>query len=243
MVDHRELIYNSYASTGQPGVFPADLSALRQRAPYLKRIIRRHFPPDTEANILELGCGHGAFIHFIRQAGYSNVIGVDVSREQVEKARQLGIDGVKQGDLMETLQQVPDASQDVVIAFDVIEHFTKDELIPLGREVHRALRGGGKWILHTPNGEALFGSRSYFWDFTHRTGFTRNSITQFLKAVGFSQVECYEDKVVVHGLRSAARWLIWESARLLLRVILAAETGNTGNDYILTQNFLTVAVK
>jgi len=242
-MDHRKQVYDVYVEGGQYRLSPIDLDGLRQRTPYLERVIRRYFPKDLSACILDLGCGHGAFIHCIRRAGYTNVVGIDISPEQVAEAQRLGIEGVYQGDLLNSLQQLQSETQDVVITFDVIEHFTKDELLVLGREVHRVLKQGGKWIIHTPNGEGLFGSRSYFGDLTHQTGFTRNSITQFLKVVGFTQVACYEDKIVVHGWKSALRFVIWEVVRFALRVVLAAETGNFSNDYILTQNFLTVATK
>lgn len=205
-MDHRDLIYEHYVSGHSRRLSPITLEGLEQRAPYLKRVIERHFPQDREIAILDLGCGHGAFVHYLHRAGYQNVVGVDVSPSQVVEARRLGIEGVQEGNLVETLRGLPDASQDVVIAFDVLEHFTKDELLSFASEVHRVLCPGGKWVIHTPNGEALFGSRSFFWDFTHQTGFTRNSMTQLLKATGFAQVSCYEDKVVVHGFKSAIRF-------------------------------------
>ena len=60
---------------------------------------------------------------------------------------------------METLGSLPYCSQDMVITFDVIEYFTKNELIPFTDEVYRVLRKGGKWIIHTPNGESMFAGR------------------------------------------------------------------------------------
>lgn len=241
-MDHRTQIYKSYASVGQYCLAPIDLNGLKGRVPYLDRVIAQHFPKDTSTAILDLGCGHGAFIYRIRETGYTNVVGVDISSEQVAEAKRLGIPEVYQGDILDFLRQTQDESQGVVITFDVIEHFTKDEIMVLGREVYRVLTKGGKWIIHVPNGEGFFGARAFFGDFTHQTGFTRNSITQLLKAVGFAQVACYEDRIVVHGFKSALRFVIWEIVRFVLRVVLAAETGNF-RDYILTQNLLAVAVK
>lgn len=242
MKEHREFIYEHYVSAGDTVWSPANLNEIMQRGPYLNMVIRRYFPQDHSINILDLGCGYGAFVHFIHKAGYQHVVGVDISEEQILVAQELGISGVSHGNLLDTLKGLPDLSQDLIIAFDVIEHFTKDELVSFAYEVYRVLREEGKWILHTPNGEALFSGRSYFWDFTHQTSFTRNSISQFLKSAGFFQVDCYQDSIVVHGLKSALRWLIWEVARFVLRIILTAETGNWDN-YILTQNFLTIGIK
>ena len=145
MRDYRSRIYQHYghAHNGNVSLAPQSIQGLSPRAPYLRRVIREYFPVDRNAKIMDLGCGHGAFIHFIREAGYANVLGVDRSPEQVAEAKRLGIDGVHEGDLMNTLQATPDASQDVVIAFDVIEHFGKEELLSFVDEVCRVLRSGG----------------------------------------------------------------------------------------------------
>lgn len=175
--------------------------------------------------------------------GIRIVRGIDYSGEQVVAAKRLGIEGVEQGDLMETLLSLPDGSQDVVIAFDVIEHFTKDELIPFVDEVFRVLRKGGKWLIHCPTGESPFCSKILFGDFTHELAFTRTSIAQLLLASGFAHVSSYEDKPVVHGAKSLVRRCLWETFRLLLRLYLAAETGAGEKECIFSQNFLTVTMK
>lgn len=243
MTKYRERIYNQYVHARQTSIAPATLGGLKQRAPYIKKLIQDHFPAEKDVPILDLGCGHGAIIHFARQKGYKNIRGIDYSGEQVAEAKRLGIEGVEEGDLMEALRALPDSSQDVVIAFDVIEHFTKEELIPFVDEVYRVLRKGGKWLIHCPNGESPFGPRMFFWDFTHELAFTRTSIAQLMLASGFSRVASYEDKPVVHGAKSLARRVLWEFFRLLLRLYLAAETGSGEKECIFSQNFLTVAVK
>ncbi|MCX7704381.1 MAG: class I SAM-dependent methyltransferase [Planctomycetota bacterium] len=50
-----------------------------------------HLPKDKNAKILELGCGYGAFLLFLKQQGYTNLIGVDISPQQVETAHKLGL--------------------------------------------------------------------------------------------------------------------------------------------------------
>ncbi len=243
MTDYRNRIYQSYVHGRQVSLAPPTINGLRPRAPSLNKLIRDHFPAHRNADILDLGCGHGALIHFARKAGYRNTTGVDRSPQQVAEAKRLGIEGVSEGDLMQTLQRLADGSQDMVIAFDVIEHFTKNELIPFVDEVYRVLRKGGKWIIHTANGESLFGGRMRYADFTHELAFTRISITQLLKSSGFSNVICYEDTPIPHGIKSAVRWLLWKAIRGMLRLYLAVETGPREKACIFSQNFLTVSSK
>jgi SAM-dependent methyltransferase len=168
---------------------------------------------------------------------------VDRSPEQVAEAKRLGINGVVEGDILEYLGSTSDASQDVVLAFDVIEHFTREELLPLVDEVHRVLKPGGRWIIHTPNGESPLSNRIRYGDLTHEQAFTRTSLGQLLLSSGFRSLECYEDTPVVHGVASALRFIVWKAIRGMLRVYLAAETGNSGASAIFTQNLLAVAVR
>ena len=242
-IDYRDRLYARYVKARERVLAPDTVNRLAPRAPYLRRIIRLHFPEDRSAKILELGCGHGALLHFARRDGYMHARGVDTSPEQVAAADTLGVDDVEQGDLMQSLLDAADASLDVVVAFDVIEHLSKRELLDLVDQVHRVLRPGGRWIIHVPNGESPMFGRVRYGDFTHELAFTRESIAQLLLASGFSTVRCLEDTPVVHGAKSAIRWLIWKAMRAVLRLYVAAETGDSGKSAVFSQNLLAVATK
>lgn len=241
--DYRARIYGRYVEARGGAPLVRDAASLAPREAYLARMIRRHFPAERETRILDLGCGHGAILAAAAQAGYRNLAGIDASPVQVAMARELGIAGVRQGDLATELAALPAESEDVVIAFDVLEHFAKDETVAFVDGVLRALRPGGRWIIHVPNGESPFGGRVRYGDFTHEQAFTRNSLAQLLLASGFARVECHEDAPAPHGLRSAVRWGLWKLIRLGLRVWLAAETGDAGRDAIFSQNLLAIAFK
>jgi 2-polyprenyl-3-methyl-5-hydroxy-6-metoxy-1,4-benzoquinol methylase len=240
-MENRERLYDRYLSTRRDHPVPQTLADLKPRAPYLRRVIRRHFPPDRNASILDLGCCEGALLHFARQEGYRNAVGVDWSVDQVAQARRLGIEGVAWGNLMDTLVALPDNSQDVIVTFDVLEHLTKPEVFDLRDSVYRVLKAEGRWIIHAPNAESPFAGRVLYGDFTHELAFTRSSISQLLGSAGFERVECFEDAPVVHGLRSAVRRLIWTMIRASLRLYLMAETGRGGRECLFSQNFLVVA--
>lgn len=128
MGDYRTRIYGSYVEARREELAPANLRDIEPRAHLLRAIIRRDFPPNRKAVILDLGCGYGA-VHCIREADYENIAGVDVSPPQVAAAARLGIGGVREGDLLETLRSLPDSSHDVILLFDVLGYFTKEETI------------------------------------------------------------------------------------------------------------------
>lgn len=243
MNDYRSRIYGTYVSARPETLAPLKLCGLKPRAAYLRRMVQRHFPADLSAQVLELGCGHGALIHFARELGYCNVWGVDGSSEQVTAAKRLGINGVHDGDIQKTLSSQAKASLDVVVTFDVIEHFTRNELLPLVDEVYRVLRPGGRWIIHTPNGDSPFFGAVRYGDLTHELAFTCKSLQQLFLSSGFLKVDCYEDSPVVHGAKSAVRWILWKVIRALLRLYKGAETGDISKRHIFSQNLVAVIIR
>jgi 2-polyprenyl-3-methyl-5-hydroxy-6-metoxy-1,4-benzoquinol methylase len=222
---------------------PHSVDDLESRGPTMHYVIDAFFPADKSAAILDLGCGHGTLVHFAQQAGYRNTQGVDVSEQQVELARKLGINNITQGDLMTTLKDIPATSLDTVVAFDVIEHFTKDELIDLVDAIHSVLKPNGSWIIHAPNANSPFVGAVRYGDFTHELAFTPSSLKQLLKASGFSSFYFAECGPRIHGLKSLIRVLLWSVARGIFRLINAAETGDIGRNEVWTRNFYAVGYK
>lgn len=239
----RERVYAHYVDAWDEAAAPSSVAGFDVRAPMLQGVIRDHFPKDQNAVILDLGCGHGALLYFARHAGYRHLRGIDVSPQQVSVACRLGIEGVEQGDLMTTLADLPDSSQDMIVAFDVIEHFTKDELVDFVDAVWRALKPGGCWLIHAPNADSPFGAAVRYGDMTHEQAFTRSSLEQLLRASGFSTVASFESGPVAHGMKSLIRVWLWKFIRLALRFWMAVETGDTGSRALFTRNLLIVSRK
>lgn len=138
--------------------------------------------------------------------------------------------GVEQGDVVEALKAQPGEAVGCLVAFDLIEHSTKNELMTLVDETYRVLKSGGRWIIHTPNAESPFGNRMLCWDFT------RNSLAQVLLSSGFTKMSCFEDQPVPHGIKSVFHWVLWKCIRATLYTYLAVETGDLGRDAIFKSN-------
>lgn len=239
--DYRARLLARYVST-HTSVSGARDGLARRRA-YLERLVAQHFPPARDAAVLDLGCGHGAIVWAARNLGYTNVVGVDASPEQVAAAKDLGIVGVRQGDLRQALADLAPATMDAIVLFDLFHYFDKNEQMAIADAVHRALRPGGRFILHVPNAEAIFAGRMRYWDMLANDAFTRASIEQLLLACDFTRVACFEDTPAVHGLKSRVRALLWPLVRAGRRLVLAIETGESGREAVFSQCLLAVGTK
>jgi 2-polyprenyl-3-methyl-5-hydroxy-6-metoxy-1,4-benzoquinol methylase len=235
-------LYDGYVTSGQAGRFTASAEeTFRPRKAYIQHLISRYFPSDRKAAILDLGCGHGVFLHFLAKAGYTRVSGVDTSSEQIGKARELGITTAHCEPGFDYIRDLQAESLNVVLLFDILEHLEKQELFDLLDEVYRVLRPHGVCLLHVPNGEGIFGMKIRFGDLTHQQAFTQNSARQILRTIGFSGIECHEERPVVHGIVSMVRRVLWDLGTIPFRLLLAAETGSM--KAILSENLLIRAVK
>ena len=78
-----------------------------------------------------------------------------------------------------------------------------------------------------------------YGDLTHHLAFTPSSVRQMLQTTGFAQIEVHEDAPVPHGLKSAARRVVWECLTSWHRLLYLAETGSPR--CVLTQNLLFTA--
>jgi SAM-dependent methyltransferase len=237
---YRRRAYQNYLTTQVRPDAAAIRETVQGRLPYLRNLIKRWIPRDRNLAILDIGCGHGAILFALREAGYKNLQGVDGSPEQVEAAHLLGLTQVRQGDLLTALAAIPEKSLDVVIAFDVLEHQLKDEVMQFMDEFHRILRPGGCVLIHVPNGEGVLGGRVRYADITHELAFTTQILHQIGTLTGFSKIRFEEDLPAVHGPVSTVRWVLWKILRLPFRLLHMAETGDLGSQLLLTQNLLAL---
>ena len=100
----------------------------------------------SDAHILEVGCGNGAFLDLCRHAGYERLRGLELNARARRECREKGHEVSDQ-----TIEQLGPSEGwfDFVCAFQVLEHLPD----PIGflRAAAGRLRRGGKLILSTPN--------------------------------------------------------------------------------------------
>jgi SAM-dependent methyltransferase len=99
--------------------------------------------------VLDLGCRYGALTRAYVEG--NDVVGVDIDREALAEAAKLGIE-TRWADVEQPLD-FPDASFDVVVAGELLEHLRDPELVV--REARRVLKPGGSLVGSVPNGFRL----------------------------------------------------------------------------------------
>lgn len=102
-------------------------------------------------NVLEVGAGLGYGSSFIsQQYDPKLVIGIDISPEQIARAKRYQVSGVKSGKLRFTIGEAEvmpftEASFDSVISVEAAQHF--DSMTSFSKEVTRVLKPGGKLVV------------------------------------------------------------------------------------------------
>jgi SAM-dependent methyltransferase len=235
--DYRSRIYEHYATNFQdaPATFDHEASARWGRA--YRHYFRKWLPPSRDVRIVDLACGGGKLLHFFKANGYGNLMGVDISPEQVALSRQVPAEA-ELANVLDFLEANPN-NFDLITALDLIEHFHKPEVLRFLDGCVSALRSGGRLILQTSNADSPWGGTMRYGDFTHEAGFNPNSIIRLLRLTGFSEIEVREQGPVPLGYSTASsvRSLLWAAIRIWLKVWNIAETGDAGSG-VFTRIFL-----
>lgn len=100
---------------------------------------------EAESPVLDLGCGKGEWLAWMRSKGWQNLSGVDLSEADLAVAAASGMK-VHCEDAISYLKSNP-AGFAVIHAKDIIEHLDKQELVDFALAVHEALQPGGVFAL------------------------------------------------------------------------------------------------
>lgn len=193
-----------------------DYHELRSR--YYDWYTRDWLPADRTGTILDIGCGSGQFLYFLKKKGYMRLEGIDVDSKQIEIARALGFE-VEATSVFDYLN-CSEGGYEMIVMLDIIEHFTREELFPLMEAVVQRLRPGGRLIASVPNAESLSGLQCIYADITHETAFTPNSFDEMLFCHGLKLVSLRDPWPAPVGMKRqlyywVVRWMrTLESLRL-----------------------------
>jgi SAM-dependent methyltransferase len=159
--------------------------------------LRDWLPPDRDALVLDIPCGHGNLLYFLKQAGYRQVRGYDLEPERVAVAHELGLPA-EQGDAWEVLREQRGAA--LVACLDFLEHLDPGrvpEFLALCRE---ALRPGGRFVARLPFTDSILGAHDLFNDVTHKWAANSSVVLELVQQAGFESVEIRDERPVPYKL-------------------------------------------
>lgn len=147
---------------------------------HLAAYLRPWMPADGA--LLDLGAGYADLAN---AAGCARRVAFD-QRADLADYTAAGVEA-EVGDVTD-LSRFADDSFDAVFASNLLEHLEWPQLDRCVDEIRRVLRPGGHFIAMQPN--FRLNPKRYFDDFTHRTIFTDESLSDYLTSHGLPVVRC-----------------------------------------------------
>jgi 2-polyprenyl-3-methyl-5-hydroxy-6-metoxy-1,4-benzoquinol methylase len=154
---------------------------------YFLKNYKKFMPPDKGINILDIGCGNGLFLEFLRNQEYKEIFGIDLSPENIEICKKKGLN-ISKEDAFSFLNKTK-KSFDLIVMNDIIEHIPKKEVIQLLKLVRSKLNKDGIVLIKTLNMSNPISLDTLYCDFTHEWGYTEKSIKQVCAFAGFENIE------------------------------------------------------
>ena len=142
--------------------------------------MRQLLPANKTGPVLDFGCGEGLLLAVAQSLGYDDLTGVDISGALLQKAAQRTSAKLHHADGLGLLKASPNGAFEAIIAFDILEHLTRPELLETSREISRTLKPGGRLIVRVPNGGSAYSGPIYWSDLTHERLFTRGRLSNCL---------------------------------------------------------------
>lgn len=234
-MNYKDKLYSKYVSTHTSSIYEGEGPSKKNFYLY-DSYFKRFLPKDKKGKVLDAGCGNGEFVWWLQKEGFIEAEGIDISAEQVELAKKFGIANIKAGDV-KTLS----GNYDLIFLRDVLEHFSKEEVLDVLEILQGRLNQKGSLVIQTVNAKNYLWGRLRHGDFTHDLAFTEESISQVLRVNGFKTINIYSQRPIIHGPISLIRYIFWMLLELNWRFYLIVETGSWRS--VLTQNIIVKAEK
>ena len=109
----------------------------------MKAFFNKYITKD--AAILDVGCGNGTNMTILKNQGYNNITGCDISHEMISICRHKNLQTIELEDLTQGHQ-----TYDVLLVSHVIEHIGYPQITDFLNFYLSKLRDGGKMIIITP---------------------------------------------------------------------------------------------
>lgn len=203
------------------------------------------------SKVLEIGCGWGFCLGGLNRMGVSGSEGIDIDPMACRIAVGRGLNAtLVDVDEISSFMGSREATYDVVLAFDVLEHVPLQVRDGMLNDVFKVLKPGGIFICQVPNANSVIASYMRYVDYTHTATFTHISLDVVLHNAGFEGItvqdaESMAKRPPMFPLAGLKAWAIKRMVRMALRAIYVAELGSYPQVWSmpLDKNIIAVAKK
>lgn len=128
---------------------PQDRRSPQEAADHFTDLLIERLGVGPGDRVLDVGCGIGEPARRVATVTGAHVLGITISRQQVEQATELtaaaGLSGKVRFEYADGMAMpYPDGSYDAILSFESINHMDRAKAL---REFHRVLRPGGRLVL------------------------------------------------------------------------------------------------
>lgn len=175
---------------------------------------------DRHLPVIEVGCGDGRFLKTLREAGFSNLVGVDPSATYKSVTTEIPILHAYANDY---LDQCLDDSVGTIVAFDVFEHIPLQVLRDLFALARRKLSPNGMIVFRIPNMSSPLALVNFFGDTSHVTALNQNSLDQIFFDSGLHLEEVSPEPLAYpRSLLDLAGIFAWYVFKVVYGLVLRA---------------------
>lgn len=171
---------------------PDDIeSGYAKFAAYYRANVLPHMVAVRDKRILVVSCGAGYLLNLLRDEGYTNVVGIDSDPEKVAYGQRRGL-ACEVARAFDYLGAAPEASFDMIILEQEINHLTLDEAIEFLDLCRLRLRPGGVlWTYGLNGANPLVGAENLAHNVDHFFLLTDYSYGQLLQLAGFKEIKTH----------------------------------------------------
>jgi glycosyltransferase involved in cell wall biosynthesis/SAM-dependent methyltransferase len=160
-------------------IFRGSEKLIRERQQVFLALLGEHAP------VLDFGCGRGEFLDLLAGSGIPH-LAVDSDAGMVRRCRDKGHTDVVEGDGLEYLESLEDASLGAIFCAQVIEHLPYEALVRFMELARRKLREEGVLLLETVNPHCPSALKTFWVDPTHQHPIFPEVALHLCRSAGFA---------------------------------------------------------
>jgi len=158
---------------------------------------RSGIPLDRPFSVLEIGFGNGLFASWVAAQGWS-FVGTELDPELIRRARTSGLEAHSFDAGLITA--AAGRTFDLVVAFDILEHLTLDQIVELLTIIRTILAPRGRFIARFPSGDSPFSRSLQYGDITHKSVIGSGIVMQLALRTGFRVLQVRAPMLPIFGV-------------------------------------------